>query len=354
MNVRRYFKSPWHPIILAGALISLNGCYLAKQGAFIIRYSFEATPIEKLQKSPGTPNDLRRFFELVTTIRRFAVDSIGLKRNRNYSTYVTVNKKYLVDNVYAAGRDNFTQYQWRYPILGAMPYKGFFERPDAERERHRLEQKGYDVHIGRIDAFSTLGVLPDPIYSFMKEYPPFRLASLIMHEQTHATLFIKGHIRFNEQMAGFVGDEGALWFIRSTYGDSSTEYRDALAEWQDSDVYSNLLTLLYTQLEKVYTANTTSEEKIKFKQARIKQFKDSLTSNYDRIFKTPSYRGISRAEINNAYLAISMTYSQDLGNFYALFNQHNRDLRTTIGLLKSLGTYKGDPEARLREMIASP
>jgi predicted aminopeptidase len=338
------------PLLIAGVL-PLQGCYLLKQGSYILKYSLDAKPIDKLQKRPETPEDLRQFFARVQDIRRFAIDSVGLKANKNYSTYVAIDKKYLVDVVYAAGRDNFNQYKWCYPFFGCFPYKGFFERPDAEAEAARLQKKGYDIDIGRVDAFSTLGIFSDPLYSFMKRFSLFRLSSLIMHEQTHATLFIKNHIQFNEQLASFVGDEGALWYIRSRYGESSPQYLEALHEWKDSDAFTLLLQGLYRQLQPVYADSAlSSAQKIERKQQIISHFKDSVAVNYDSIFQSQRYRGIPKAEINNAYIAVFMTYTLDLKDFYNLYNQENHDLAATLGKLKLLGKQKGDPAQNLRKL----
>ncbi|MGO9411115.1 MAG: aminopeptidase, partial [Spirochaetia bacterium] len=184
--------------------------YLVKQGDYLLRYSSGTESVDDLLKSPSTPADTREFLQRVKEIRTFAVESIGLRDNGNYTRYKSIDRDYLVDVVQACDALSFTPYQWSYPFMGKLPYKGFYERPDALAEAGRLKKEGYDVIVRKVDAFSTLGFTKDPVYSFMKKYSPYELASTIIHEQTHATLWVKGQTDFNEELADFVGETGAL------------------------------------------------------------------------------------------------------------------------------------------------
>ncbi|MDD5675556.1 MAG: aminopeptidase [Chitinivibrionales bacterium] len=339
---------------LACLFFIVNGCYLFKQGHYILSYGVAAVPIQKLAQSPDTPDSLKRFLALVLQIRQYAADSIGLKQNNNYTTFVRIPKSYLVDVVSAAGKADFTLYQWCYPFFGCFPYKGFFERRDAKQESARLAAAGYDVFIGRVDAFSTLGFFSDPVYSFMENFSVYEIAGLIIHEQTHATLFIKNQIQFNEELATFVGDQGALGFIRAQYGDSSRQYRDAQKYVADEETCRRLIHALYLTLKNVYDSNTPSDNKIAQKQRTITAFKDSLARNYDAIFQTPSFKGLSKAPINNAYLGIENTYTLDLQLFYDYYKKENRDLRAMLKSLKKLAGKKGPLPANMRAAISVP
>ena len=181
-------------------LFFLPGCYYLNQGSTLLKYHCAAVSNKTLLADTATPADVKKFLSAVEDIRGFAVDKIGLNKNKNFSSFVKVDRDYLVDNVYAARADTFAQYFWRYPILGAMPYKGFFSKSDAEKEAASIGKKGFDVHIAEINGFSTLGILRDPAYSFMKRYGPYSLSSLLFHELTHATIFIKNQPSFNEDL----------------------------------------------------------------------------------------------------------------------------------------------------------
>ena len=218
--------------LLAVFTLLVSGCasqvgYLAKQGSYLLRYSVGTRSIDSLIADSSTAADVRAFAVKVREIRGFAAESLGLRSNGNYTRYRQIDRDHLVDVVSACDAESFTAYLWSYPLLGKLPYKGFYERSDADAEAARLRGQGYDVIVRPVDAFSTLGFTKDPVYSFMKGYSPFELASLIIHEQTHATLFVKGQPEFNEELATFVGNEGAFEWLQAAYGGDSAEYRAA-------------------------------------------------------------------------------------------------------------------------------
>ncbi len=329
---------------VTGCVALLCGCYMFKQSRLFLKYSMEAKQIKKLQRSADIPGEEKAFLALVEEVRGFATDSIGLAKNSNFSKYINVRKDHIVDVVYAAGKLNFIPYKWRFPFIGSFPNKGFFDRSDAVKEAEALKAKGFDVCILGADAFSTLGFFSDPLYSFMKRFTPFRLAYIIFHEQTHATLFIKNQLQFNEEMATFIGNEGALRFIRGKFGDTSEQYKNALHEIDDESAFSTLMKSLKEKLACVYdSAGITDENKLRLKQTIIARFKDSVAQNYDSLFRSQGYRGLSKADINNALIVADMTYTLNLSLFRDLYERKNRDLRAMVESLKSLKKKKGDP-----------
>lgn len=337
-------------LCLASGLLCVSGCYLIKQGYYVVKYTTGSKAVEKLQRSAGTPKELKQFFCLIREIRGFAFDSVGLIKNSNFTTFVTTDRKYLVDVVFAAGKADFTPFQWSFPIVGRFPDKGYFDRKDAEAEARRLAKKGYDTYVGRAGAFSTLGFFSDPLYSFMKDFSLFQIASLIIHEETHATLFIKNHVQFNEEMATFFGTEGALRFIRAKFGDSSVQLRNAENEVHDYRTYIGLIDSLYHRLKTVYDEKIPEKEKVQKKQEIIGQFKDSVTVKYDSLFRTRNYRGLGKADINNAFISADITYTFDLKAFYELFQKNNRDFHAMLSRLKTLKKCKGDPHEAMRQL----
>jgi predicted aminopeptidase len=327
-------------IALTAGLALLADCYIAKQGYYVTKYSFSARPIAHALKDTSLDVKKRRFLDRTLAIRKFAFDSIGLTRNRNYSTLITIKKQYLVDVVAASAADRFAPYIWHFPFFGGFPYKGFFDRKDALREVACLRRRGYDVTMSPVDAFSTLGFFSDPVYSFMADFTPYELASLIIHEETHATVFLKNRIALNEEMAEFVGETGALWFLKSTCGDTSAAYREALLEKADDEVWERKLRDLYDTLAVVYGKNIPRDEKLAEKAAIIAAFKRELTDHYSTYFKSDRFTGIEKANINNAYLAVRMNYYGDKSLFEELYKRNNNDLAAVVAELKRLKKLK--------------
>ena len=322
-------------------LFSGSNCYLIKQASFILYYNNKAVNTEKIVKDSATDLKTKKFLNLVNEIRQYAVDSVGLKRNSNYTRYVKTDRNYLVDVVSACDPVSFEKYQWHFPFFGSVPYKGFFEKKDAENESRKLLAKGFDINIDEVDAFSTLGFFSDPLYSFMSSYSAFGLASLIIHEQTHATIFIKNQISFNEQTATFVGNQGAINFVKQKFGEDSEIFKNILISQLDHKTYLTSLRALVNDLKNVYASKAlTKNEKLDEKEKIIKLYKDNINTNYNSLFRTQRFRGIEKAKINNAFLSARMTYTLNLEHFNKLYIKKNYDLKETVTYLKSLQKMK--------------
>jgi predicted aminopeptidase len=337
-------------------LLALNGCgYLAGQGAGLLRYQSRAVNIDKMLEQNHLKPEMRDFLELVIDIREFAMDSLGLKRNNNYTKYVMADREYMVDVVVASKDDAFDLYRWWFPIVGSMPYKGFFNRESAEREARKIEKKGgHDVYIGRAGAFSTLGFFSDPVYSFMINYSVYDLASIIIHEQMHATVFIKNQVRLNEEMATFVGDMGGLLYVKNRFGEDSEQYRAAVLSKEDYGAYVDLLRTLYEELGEVYGSDSSREYKLAEKERILDNFRDKVASGYDSLFGTPNYQGLKTARLNNAIIAANMTYNLDMELFHELYGSVGNDLAAVVRELKALRKVRRNHREHLRARIAAP
>jgi predicted aminopeptidase len=340
-----------HIFFCALTFFPFSGCYYLYQGSALLKFQCGAVSNRTMLADSSTPDDVRKFLSSVEEIRRFAVDSVGLKKNRNFSRYVKIDRGYLADNVYAARADTFSQHLWHYPFLGSMPYKGFFNRNDAEKEAGRLRGKGYDVHIGSISGFSTLGILRDPVYSFMKDYGPYSLSNLLFHELTHATVYIKNQSRFNEEIATFIGREAGLRYVAAKYGPASDVVKKAALYIEDEKTYQGLLFVLYQRLDSIYRNEKSPDARTAIKNEAINSFKLDIIKRHDSLFRTKSYAGIEKAVVNNATLMIAMTYSRDLGIYYELYRQCGNDLKKTVAALGELRKMEGDPRKNLKDKL---
>ncbi|HTO24119.1 MAG TPA: aminopeptidase [Spirochaetia bacterium] len=345
----------WLPAMLLGTVF-VSGCasqagYLLKQGSALLRDSSGARPVQSLLEDASTPADTRAFLLRVQDIRRFAVEHVGLKVNDNYTRYKDLGRGHLVDVVQACDAASFQPYQWDYPFLGKLPYRGYYDAADAKAEAARLRKEGYDVIVRPVDAFSTLGFLRDPLYSFMKGYSPFEIASLIIHEQTHATLFLKGQPDFNEEMATFVGDEGAFQWLRATYGQDSAEYRQAVDARDDSQLFVTLLQRLAARLEPVYASSLDRSEKIAEKQEIIAEFKAGLADARAAGFRTEDYSHLDTLPLNNAYLSLYRLYTSDVPLLRRWFTERcGSDLPRFMASMRELAAH-GDVKAQIRAAL---
>ena len=344
------------PMLAVGVLL-VSGCasqvgYLAKQGTYLLRYSSGTRPVPAVVEDASTPADTREFLLRVQDIKTFAVQTVGLKNNDNYTRYKEIDKDHLVDVVQACSAVSFDVFMWSYPLLGRLPYKGFYERPDADAEAARLRSEGYDEIVRPVDAFSTLGFTKDPLYSFMKKYPPFEIASLIIHEQTHATLFLKGQPEFNEEMASFVGEEGAFEWLQKTYGEGSKEYQAAVDSQADAELFTSLLRELSARLRAVYEGTASREEKLAQKAQIIEEFKKEISGSAAPHFRTAGYDRLGKIPLNNALLSLYSLYSDDVPLLRSWFEGRcGRSLKRFMESMKDLASH-GDVKAQIRRELA--
>jgi predicted aminopeptidase len=353
LRLVQYFKRFLYSILLILSLLFLTHCYLAKQGAYLFRYNSEAEDIDIVLRDEELPEDERNILLLVKDIKKYAEDVIGLKKDKNYSRYVRIERDYLVDVVSACEKDRFEPYLWKFPFFGAFPYKGFYEKKDAEKEAEKLRKKDLDVYIRKVDAFSTLGFMVDPVYSFMKDYSVFSIASLIIHEQTHATIFLKNNVQFNEEIATFVGNEGALQFIIDKYGYES-EYNKKIVTYQeDIKTYLDLIHNMYKELNRLYERDLEKEYKLLQREKIFGDFRRDLEAHHDQLFMTESFIDVGGIPLNNAYIMSLMRYTQDLSLYYELYDLLDNDLNRTVAVLKKVKKQKGNPKEYLRRYMES-
>ncbi len=335
--------------LLAAAAVS--GCYVLKQGTILSHYQSQAQDIDKVLAREDLSFETRAFLEEVLAVKTFAVEQLGLSDNNNYARYVETDREYLVDVVTACEELSFSPKTWKFPIVGKVPYKGFYQRKDAERLALRLQKEGYDVWVREVDAFSTLGYFTDPVYSFMKQYPVYQLADLIIHEQTHATIFIKDHMQFNEELATFVGSEGALAYIEHTRGDTEVVETELSVYRQDREQFYSMMRQLYTSLDAVYTSGLERSEKLRGKNRIISSFQQDVRENYNEYFTTDVYRYIADISLNNAHIISWNIYTRDLSLYYDVYRSLGSSLRRFIDKMGKLDQYEGDPKDYLHSLL---
>jgi predicted aminopeptidase len=339
-------------LILLCAMAVFSGCYTLKQGFTMLGYLGRAVPLESLPDASADPADVaenRRFVERILDIRRFA-EELGLRESANYTRYVALDRDYLAAVVSASAADSFRRHEWWFPVVGRVPYKGFFKVEDAKREGERLKKRGLDVWIRGVDAFSTLGWFKDPLYSYMRDYPVYRLADLIIHETLHATVYLKNQSQFNEELAEFVGSEGARLYMEDRFGSGSKEYREMTALEKDSAVYIASIQQLIGELERLYDRDVPAEEKLRQKEAIIRAAQEKFDAEYETLFQSDNYRGFSTLPVNNAYLELYRLYYAGGAYFKDLYERSGRDLSGFIAAAKTIGPG-GDPRAQLEAAL---
>jgi predicted aminopeptidase len=196
------------PLVLATLGSQLAGCYLAHTARGQLDLMARREPISKVIASPATPVPVKTQLERVVAIRNFAVDELGLPDNGSYRSYADLGRPYVVWNVFAAPEFSVEPRHWCFPIAGCVAYRGYFNETKARAFAARLKDEGYDVYVGGVAAYSTLGHFDDPVLNTMIGWNDVQLAAILFHELSHQLLYVPGDSPFNEGFASVVEDEG--------------------------------------------------------------------------------------------------------------------------------------------------
>jgi predicted aminopeptidase len=293
-----------------------------------------------LQKPDLSPT-VRQRLETVLAVREFAADHLGLSVGGAYQTVAPVDQNAIVWVVMAAPRDSLKPYLWWFPIVGYVPYKGYFSKDRAEAEERAMEQKGFDVFMRPAVAFSSLGFFNDPLLSNLLELSRVELAGVLIHELFHRTFFLESDVMFDESSANWIGGRGAIDFFTETQGANSA---DAVAARQiyDSDAkFAAFLLVEEGRLRKLYESGLSLDEILVRRQAVFKQ----INADYARL--KPLLSGLERFDLdeqplNNAVLLNYMIYFHSFSHFAALERVYQGNTRATIQAIIALAQSQPD------------
>lgn len=275
---------------------------------------------------------------LIQKLRTFAVDSIGLNDSDNYKTFYDQKGQPLLWLLKACPPFELKPHYWSFPFVGTFPYKGFFYREAALAEQRKFVSLNFDTRIGTVGGWSTLGFLSDPVLSQMLKRSEGELAELIFHELTHATVFVKDSMQFNENLATFVGETGAEYYLKSVYGVDSPEYLDYVNRERDNSLFYNFVLNGAQRLDSLYQTfgiDDSYDEKLLQKKLLIDDIKTSLDTTMFAVPARFRFFKDSAFVANNAYFIGYRIYRDDLSGFRSDFEHHgNSNLRKYVGYLK--------------------
>ena len=334
------------------ALISApTACYLSRGAWEEAKILSRRQPISELVANPGTPKEAREKLKVVLAARKYAKDSLRLKTKDSFTTYSRLDHDTLVLVVSAAYRDTLKAYTWWFPIVGRVPYKGYFDFNAARRAAEDLKSEGFDVYVRPSDAFSTLGFFNDPLLNTSLRADSLDLANTVIHEVTHNTFYAPGQAPFNESFAMFVGARGAAAFFRSRGQDSAAAKVDA--DWEDDKLLARFWSLVIRSLDSAYAAHPESKEaRIAARDTVYMRTRAALVSEIAPQFKRINPRYAERVPLDNASLLARRVYASDLDVFDLIYEKEGRDLKRAIG--RVIGLAKANPKepfAALRRWV---
>ena len=325
--------------------------YLARAGLEETRILAAARPIDEVAADPDASPELRSTLQLVLDARDFAAD-LGFEAKETYTTYTDVGRDTLLLVLQAAPKNCICPVTWKWPIVGRMPYKGFFDPAAATRAADELADRGYDIYLRPAGAFSTLGWFNDPLLSTAMSRDSVELVATVFHEIAHNSLYVKSATPFNESFAQMAGYRAAEAFFRAR-GDSVSARR-AANRIHDEAVLGAFYAELTSRLESFYAEKPDSAALDSGRLAEGRWVRSQLEGAVGDSLRTIRFGESPDRPVNNARLIGATIYRTKLDLFDAWYRKHDEDIGRAVASLRRVvqGAEGEEAFARLEAALA--
>ncbi len=283
-----------------------GGCYILQSAQGQLALMSKREPIARVIESPSTPPALRTQLQAVASIRDFASRELKLPDNGSYRSYADVGRKYVVWNVVAAPEFSVDPKEWCYPIVGCVAYRGYFVESRARRFAARQSERGLDVVVGGVAAYSTLGHFDDPVLNTMMGWNDVELAAIIFHELTHQLLYAANDASFNEALATTVEEEGVRRWL--TAQGRNAELATHLEQQQHYVEVVGLLNATRAELRAIYASGLAPAGMRAKKRAAFSALRASFARLQAQWGGHAPFETWFAEDLNNAHLASIATY----------------------------------------------
>jgi len=299
----------WLAIVLVATQLT-SACYVTTQAVRQGLMFNRKESVDRVIKDPETDPKLRDKLLLTRDILAFAQEE-GLDAKGAYDYLIDLKGRYVSYLVEAAHPDRLESVTWWFPFVGRVPYLGFFEQEDREEKATELRAQGFDVAKGGVGAFSSLGYFEDPIYRPMLDYRLAELAHLFFHELTHRTFWVRGSVKFNENLAEAIAFRVTRRYLHARGKIPELKQYDDIQE--DKRVFRTWLGSLRTALERLYGTHPKSDP-VGLLKAKKDLFATYVTGAEAPRFKVAAYVS-GREEWNNATVLGAGLYQPDWERF---------------------------------------
>ena len=361
--VRRKWRK-WTLLTLGGAIIAVAmflslteiGRYLARAGWEEAKILWRRRPIVSIIADTAVALPTRQKLRLVLDARQYAQDSLALDVEESFTTYSQLERDTLVLVLSAAYRDRLQHHRWWFPVVGRVPYKGFFDYGMARAEEQDFQRRGFDTYLRPAAAFSTLGWFNDPLMSTTLRADTLSLANTVIHELVHNTFYASGEAEFNESFANFAGARGSADFFRSRGHPRAVA--EAEARWSDEKLLARFWKTLHHDIDSVFKAHPGDENvrlRLALRDSIYRMARQHLVHRLGPQLRTVAPRYLERVRLDNAALLARRIYLTDLDLFDSVWVRERRHTRSAIGRIIAIARQNddGDPYEALREWLAT-
>mgnify|MGYP001241598806 CR=1 FL=1 len=304
--------------LLLVLLLPLGGCYYLQAAAGQAEVLSSREPIDAVIADEATSPALKARLTLVREARNFAVAALGLPDNETYRSYAALGRPYVAWNVFAAPEFSVEPKTWCFPIAGCVAYRGYFKEAAARDYAASLSRRGYDVYVGPVPAYSTLGHFNDPLLDTMLRYDDLDLVAILFHELAHQVTYRPGETEFNEAFATVVEYEGLQRWLASRGEQAQI---DTFRERRRRQVaVAQRLLAARDELAALYASEAAISGKREAKAAVFAQLRSSHVDG----------------ELNNARLAAVAAYERCVPVFESLLRREGGDLPAFYAAVRRL------------------
>ena len=332
--------------ISADVRFVLRGAY--EQGRLMLR----RRPLTEALADSTLPQAWRENIRLVIEARGFADTALGLTPGSSFTTFAAVGRDTLVLVLSAAPKHSLEPYRWWFPIVGSVPYHGYFSLARAEAAARDFEARGYDTSLRPAAAFSTLGWFKDPLLSTTVRGHRAAVVETVIHEMTHTTLYVPNATPFDESLANLVGHRGAEAFFRA--GGDSAAAAWVAGVWRDEIRLGAFYVALVDSLRAAYARHPSGPALDSVRAHHYGDARARLASGLDGTLERYDGARLAAATLNNATVVATTIYRTRLDQFEALYQLTGGSVREVMARLaaglEAAGTR--DPFAVLDSLIA--
>ena len=309
-------------ILLLALILQTEACYYMQAARGHMDVMSKRRPVNEVIQDADSPETLKERLVLVQEAREFSINELYLPDNDSYRTYADLERDFVVWNVFAAPEYSLEAKTWCYPVAGCVGYRGYFSKEDADRQAEKLRRTGFDVIVGGVSAYSTLGRFSDPVLNTMMRWTDLDLVAVLFHELAHQQLYVKNDSEFNESFASAVEEFGVeRWLTSRGETDRLQEYRSS------RELRQRLMQHVQAtraDLKELYASEFDPIRMRQRKQVILSELRESAGKEVDKAGrKAPGWLG---SPLNNATLIPLSLYQGRLEEFRQLLVECKEDL----------------------------
>jgi hypothetical protein len=250
--IKRVIKIIWNLILW----FTLGVCsyfyettvYLFHQSQGQIHILLNTQTFEEYSSGNELNEQQKQNLDLIKAIKKYSVDSLNYKPTKNFTAIYNQNGAPILWVITASEKYKVRAFYWKFPVVGAVSYKGFFDKQKATNAKNKLIADGYDVDLRSVSAWSTLGWFSDPVLSSMLNRSKGQLCNLIFHELFHATYYAKSSVDYNENLASFIAHKATIQYLKH----DTLELRSYLQGFSDGKIIENQIGVQLKELNRFY------------------------------------------------------------------------------------------------------